>query len=78
MGDAGADASVPCQLGEPGVRGVRVTRDFRVHQSATHDARNAIDERVMHDAIRDVHDVVRAQLEQSDFRGAEAAANGEP
>ena len=44
--------------------GIRIAGHPRIHEGAAHHIRNLIDQRMMNDAVRDVHDAVSIQLEQ--------------
>jgi hypothetical protein len=68
------DLQVAC---EAEMRVVRVARDVGVDERAADDARDAVDQRVLDDAVGDVYDVVGVELEQADLRGAQASANCE-
>jgi hypothetical protein len=60
------------------MRLVGIRADAAFGDRAPNDAGGAIDEGMMHDAVRDVHHAMRAELEQAHFRRADAAANREP
>ena len=56
---------------------IRAGDKLGVDQGTPHDVRDAVDQRVMNHAIRDVHDAVRAQLEQAELGRAQPAANSQ-
>src|ERR1700734_2308725 len=59
------------------MRLIRITRDSRLDERAAHDPGDAVDERMLHTAARDMHHTMGAELEQPHLRRADPAANGE-
>ena len=59
------------------MRGIRIAGHPRIHEGAAHHIRHLIDQRMMNDAVRDVHDAVSIQLEQPQLGRAQAAADRE-
>ena len=57
------------------MRPIGVTGHSRLHQRAAHDGRDFIDQRVVHAAIRYVHDMMAVGFEQTDFRRSEPTAD---
>ena len=57
--------------------GIRIAGHARINEGATHDIRNLIDQRMVDNAVRDMHHAVSVQLEQPQLGRAQAAADGE-
>ena len=57
---------------------IRIAGDARLDERTAHDAGDAVDERMLHSAARNVHHTVGTELEQSELGRAEASANREP
>src|ERR1700736_3815131 len=57
---------------------VRVAGHSSIDQSAPYDGSDAINQRVMNTAVRDVNHAVRAQLKQSQLGRTQPAPDGEP
>ncbi len=63
--------------GEPAMDGLGVGRDLRIDQRAPHHGRDAVDQWMLHDAVRDVHHAMRAEFEHAEPGRAQPAANGQ-
>jgi hypothetical protein len=59
------------------MRLIGIAGDSRLDERSAHDICDAVDERMLHAAARDVHNAVGAELEQPQLRRAEAPADGE-
>jgi hypothetical protein len=57
---------------------VRIAGHSPIDQSAPHDASNAVDQRVLDTAVRDVDHSVSTELKQPQFWRAQTAPDGEP
>ncbi len=57
--------------------GLGVRRDLRIDERTSHHGGNAIDQRVLDDAVRDVHHPMRAEFEHAELGCAQPATNGQ-
>ena len=62
---------------KPEMRLIRIARDSRFDERAAHDARDAVDQRMLHAAARNMHHSMSAELEQPELRRADPPANRE-
>ncbi len=63
--------------GEPAMDGLGVGSDLRIDERAPHHGRDAVDQWMLHDAVRDVHDSMRAEFEHAEPGRTQAPANGQ-
>ena len=57
---------------------VRIARYMSINQRAPHYLSNAVDERVLDTAVRNVNNPVGAELKQPELGGVEPSTNGQP